>query len=275
MNELLVDEKGNITYNDEAVHVHLILEKLTSEADNVLYINRQINLHDDILHIYDITDHEIDLNNIRVSYSNDDGRTYSTYFYGINSLKEILINDKTSTVELSKSDNEYVLLYNGELITIKDEPQYIHIKDDNGKLIRVTYIPSLNEIHEDVLGAGAECNIVEFDTLLLRFRIPNDRISKCLVETGDEMNNITSDITIRYSPSSDVFYESDFTFNSAHEEYNDLVIYPKMFNNVYTDSMTNAHGKKLTNKNIDITYFINSKFRLRMLVNNNYWRLFK
>ena len=84
------------------------------------------------------------------------------------------------------------------------------------------------------------------------------------------MNNITSDITIRYSPSSDVFYESDFTFNSAHEEYNDLVIYPKMFNNVYTDSMTNAHGKKLTNKNIDITYFINSKFRLRMLVNNTW-----
>ena len=264
------DEKGNIIYNDEAVHVHLILEKLTSEADNVLYINRPINLHDDILHIYDITDHEIDLNNIRVSYSNDGGRTYSTYFYGINSLKEILINDKTSTVELSKSDNEYVLLYNGELITIKDEPQYIHIKDDNGKLIRVIYIPSLNEIHEDVLGAGAECNIVEFDTLLLRFRIPNDRIGKCIIETGDEMNNITSDITIRYSPSSDIFYESDFTFNSAHEEYNDLVIYPKMFNNVYTDSMTNAHGKKLTNKNIDITYFINSKFRLRMLVNNTW-----
>ena len=272
------DENGNIIYNDEALHVHLLLEKITSEDDNILYVNRPINLYNDILHIYDITDHEIDLNDTRVSYSNDGGRTYSTYFYGINSLKEILINDKTSTVELSKSNDDYVILYNGELITIKDEPQYIHIKDDNGKLIRVTYIPGLNEIHEDVLGAGAECNIVEFDTILLRVRIPNDRISKCtietIIETGDKTNSITSDITsditIRYSPSSDVFYESDFTFNSAHDEYNDLVIYPKMFNNVYTDSATNVHGKKLTNKNIDITYFINSKFRLRMLVNNTW-----
>ena len=272
------DENGNIIYNDEALHVHLLLEKITSEDDNILYVNTPINLYNDILHIYDITDHEIDLNDTRISYSNDDGRTYSTYFYGINSLKEILINDKTSTVELSKSGDDYVILYNGELITIKDEPQYIHIKDDNDKLIRVTYIPGLNEIHEDVLGTGAECNIVEFDTILLRVRIPNDRISKCtietIIETGDKMNSITSDITsditIRYSPSSDVFYESDFTFNSAHDEYNDLVIYPKMFNNVYTDSMTNAHGKKLTNKNIDITYFINSKFRLRMLVNNRW-----
>ena len=272
------DENGNIIYNDEALHVHLLIEKITSEDDNILYVNTPINLYNDILHIYDITDHEIDLNDTRISYSNDDGRTYSTYFYGINSLKEILINDKTSTVELSKSDDDYVILYNGELITIKDEPQYIHIKDDNGKLIRVTYIPGLNEIHEDVLGAGAECNIVEFDTILLRVRIPNDRISKCIIETiiktDDKTNSITSDITsditIRYSPSSDVFYESDFTFNSAHDEYNDLVIYPKMFNNVYTDSTTNVHGKKLTNKNIDITYFINSKFRLRMLVNNTW-----
>ena len=272
------DENGNIIYNDEALHVHLLLEKITSEDDNILYVNTPINLYNDILHIYDITDHEIDLNDTRISYSNDGGRTYSTYFYGINSLKEILINDKTSTVELSKSDDDYVILYNGELITIKDEPQYIHIKDDNGKLIRVTYIPGLNEIHEDVLGAGAECNIVEFDTILLRVRIPNDRISRCIIETiiktDDKQNSITSDITsditIRYSPSSDVFYESDFTFNSAHDEYNDLVIYPKMFNNVYTDSTTNVHGKKLTNKNIDITYFINSKFRLRMLVNNTW-----
>ena len=272
------DENGNIIYNDEALHVHLLLEKITSEDDNILYVNTPVNLYNDILHIYDITDHEIDLNDTRISYSNDGGRTYSTYFYGINSLKEILINDKTSTVELSKSDDDYVILYNGELITIKDEPQYIHIKDDNGKLIRVTYIPGLNEIHEDVLGAGAECNIVEFDTILLRVRIPNDRISKCIIETiiktDDKQNSITSDITsditIRYSPSSDVFYESDFTFNSAHDEYNDLVIYPKMFNNVYTDSATNVHGKKLTNKNIDITYFINSKFRLRMLVNNTW-----
>ena len=272
------DENGNIIYNDEALHVHLLLEKITSEDDNILYVNTPINLYNDILHIYDITDHEIDLNDTRISYSNDGGRTYSTYFYGINSLKEILINDKTSTVELSKSGDDYVILYNGELITIKDEPQYIHIKDDNDKLIRVTYIPGLNEIHEDVLGTGAECNIVEFDTILLRVRIPNDRISKCtietIIETSDKTNSITSDITsditIRYSPSSDVFYESDFTFNSAHDEYNDLVIYPKMFNNVYTDSMTNAHGKKLTNKNIDITYFINSKFRLRMLVNNRW-----
>lgn len=274
----ITDENGNIIYNDEALHVHLLLEKITSEDDNILYVNRPINLYNDILHIYDITDHEIDLNDTRVSYSNDGGRTYSTYFYGINSLKEILINDKTSTVELSKSNDDYVILYNGEPITIKDEPQYIHIKDDNGKLIRVTYIPGLNEIHEDVLGAGAECNIVEFDTILLRVRIPNDRISKCIIETiiktDDKQNSITSDITsditIRYSPSSDVFYESDFTFNSAHDEYNDLVIYPKMFNNVYTDSTTNVHGKKLTNKNIDITYFINSKFRLRMLVNNTW-----
>lgn len=272
------DENGNIIYNDEALHVHLLLEKITSEDDNILYVNTPINLYNDILHIYDITDHEIDLNDTRVSYSNDGGRTYSTYFYGINSLKEILINDNTSTVELSKSDDDYVILYNGELITIKDEPQYIHIKDDNDKLIRVTYIPGLNEIHEDVLGAGAECNIVEFDTILLRVRIPNDRISKCIIETiiktDDKTNSITSDITsditIRYSPSSDVFYESDFTFNSAHDEYNDLVIYPKMFNNVYTDNTTNVHGKKLTNKNIDITYFINSKFRLRMLVNNTW-----
>lgn len=274
----ITDENGNIIYNDEALHVHLLLEKITSEDDNILYVNTPINLYNDILHIYDITDHEIDLNDTRVSYSNDGGRTYSTYFYGINSLKEILINDKTSTVELSKSGDDYVILYNGDLIAIKDEPQYIHIKDDNGKLIRVTYIPGLNEIHEDVLGAGAECNIVEFDTILLRVRIPNDRISKCIIETiiktDDKQNSITSDITsditIRYSPSSDVFYESDFTFNSAHDEYNDLVIYPKMFNNVYTDSMTNVHGKKLTNKNIDITYFINSKFRLRMLVNNTW-----
>ena len=272
------DENGNIIYNDEALHVHLLLEKITSEDDNILYVNTPINLYNDILHIYDITDHEIDLNDTRISYSNDDGRTYSTYFYGINSLKEILINDKTSTVELSKSNDDYVILYNGEPITIKDEPQYIHIKDDNGKLIRVTYIPGLNEIHEDVLGAGAECNIVEFDTILLRVRIPNDRISRCIIETiiktDDKQNSITSDITsditIRYSPSSDVFYESDFTFNSAHDEYNDLVIYPKMFNNVYTDNTTNVHGKKLTNKNIDITYFINSKFRLRMLVNNTW-----
>lgn len=272
------DENSNIIYNDEALHVHLLLEKITSEDDNILYVNTPINLYNDILHIYDITDHEIDLNDTRISYSNDEGRTYSTYFYGINSLKEILINDKTSTVELSKSNDDYVILYNGELITIKDEPQYIHIKDDNDKLIRVTYIPGLNEIHEDVLGAGAECNIVEFDTILLRVRIPNDRISKCtietIIETSDKTNSITSDITsditIRYSPSSDVFYESDFTFNSAHDEYNDLVIYPKMFNNVYTDSTTNVHGKKLTNKNIDITYFINSKFRLRMLVNNTW-----
>lgn len=272
------DENGNIIYNDEALHVHLLLEKITSEDDNILYVNRPINLYNDILHIYDITDHEIDLNDTRVSYSNDGGRTYSTYFYGINSLKEILINDNTSTVELSKSNDDYVILYNGEPITIKDEPQYIHIKDDNGKLIRVTYIPGLNEIHEDVLGAGAECNIVEFDTILLRVRIPNDRISRCIIETiiktDDKQNSITSDITsditIRYSPSSDVFYESDFTFNSAHDEYNDLVIYPKMFNNVYTDITTNVHGKKLTNKNIDITYFINSKFRLRMLVNNTW-----
>ena len=160
------DENGNIIYNDEALHVHLLLEKITSEDDNILYVNTPINLYNDILHIYDITDHEIDLNDTRVSYSNDGGRTYSTYFYGINSLKEILINDKTSTVELSKSNDDYVILYNEELITIKDTPQYIHIKDDNGKLIRVTYIPGLNEIHEDVLGAGAECNIVEFDTIL-------------------------------------------------------------------------------------------------------------
>ena len=269
-----INENGNIIYNDEALHVHLLLEKITSEDDNILYVNRPINLYNDILHIYDITDHEIDLNDTRISYSNDGGRTYSTYFYGINSLKEILINDKTSTVELSKSGDDYVILYNGELITIKDEPQYIHIKDDNDKLIRVTYIPGLNEIHEDVLGAGAECNIVEFDTILLRVRIPNDRISRCTIETSDKTNSITSDITsditIRYSPSSDVFYESDFTFNSAYDEYNDLVIYPKMFNNVYTDSTTNVHGKKLTNKSIDITYFINSKFRLRMLVNNTW-----
>ena len=261
------DDNGNIIYNDEAVHVHILLEKLTSEADNVLYVNTPINLHNDTLHIYDITDHEIDLNNTRISYSVDDGRTYSTYFYGINSLKEILINDKTYRVDLKWDDSEkYKFKYSGnnKEYFIEDEPQYINI----GKV--TLYIPGLNEIHEDVLGSGAECNIIEFDTILLRVRIPNDRISKCIIETGDKTNNVTSDITIRYSPSSDVFYESDFTFNSAHEEYNDLVIYPKMFNNVYTDYMTNAHGKKLTNKNIDITYFINGKFRLRMLVNNTW-----
>lgn len=265
------DESGNIIYNDEAIHVHLILEKLTTETDNVLYVNKEINLYNDILHIYDITGHEIDLNNIRVSYSVDDGKTYSTYFHGLNSLKEILTNDKTHRVDLDltndDSENKYKFKYsgNGQEYFIKDEHQYINI----GKV--TLYIPGLDEINEDILNNSAECKIVEYSNLLLRFRIPNDKISKCAIEdSNNSLYDITSEINIRYSPSSNIFYESDFTFNPKYNEYNDFVIYPKMFNNVSTDILTNVHGNKLTNKNIDITYFINSKFRLRLLVNNTW-----
>ncbi len=272
-----IDENENIIYNDEAVDVHLLLEKITSESDNVLYLNTPINLFEDDIHLYDITGREIDLNETHVSYSVDGGRVYSTYFYGLNALKEIKTSDNTITVNLLKQINDnniecYVFEYKVndviETFEITDKEQLINI--ENNGVSSVMQIPSLDDIHVDVFNNSAECNITVYDEMLLRIKIPNDKISKCEIEHNDTLTDITKDITIKYSPTSEIFYESDFTFNCAHDEYNDLVIYPKMFNNIATDTMYNRHGRNLTNKNIDITYFINSKFRLRMLINNKW-----
>ena len=266
-----IDDEGNKVYKDEQVNVHLILEKITSETDNTLYLNYPVNFNTDIIHVFDITGNEIDLSNTRLSYSVDNGATYSTFCYGIDSLKEIIKTDKTKNIELTYNGEEYEFVYDNETYTIKNEQQYIQFKDEDNKLVKILYIPDLNNIHIDVFNNSAECDIVEYDTLYLKIKIPYDKISKCIIEkTDNTAYDITDYITIMYSPSSEIFYESDFTFNGAYDEYNDLVIYPKMFNNVATDKSTNVHGSKLTDKNIDITYFINSKFRLRMLINNQW-----
>lgn len=273
------DENSNIVYNDEQVNVHMILEKIihdnesSDNIDNVLYINTPFNLYSDELIIYDITNHKIDLNDVHISYSTDGGKNYSTYFYGMQTLKDVMHVNNTYVLDVMKviGNDKYVVRHNNRLYVIGEEDRYVNIYDNENNITKIIHIPSINDIRFDLLNNGGECTVEEFFTVLLRIKIPNDKINKCEILSNDIIKDITENISITYASTSDIFYESSFTFNPKYEQYYDLVIYPKMFNNVSTDSIYNRHGLLLTNKKLDITYFINGKFRLRMLVNNKWY----
>ena len=279
------------------VHTHLILEKIIKESDNILYLNKNINLYRDKIHIYDVDKREIDLNDCFISYSTDGGKTYSIFYKGIDDLIDAYKHDNTRAVVLryspeteeysiDKSSADFEWESNSDIIRILNKEQhytYIHYKNNNIDTYRYIYIPSEYEGHIDVLSFKGQTNVITYDDVYIKVKIDNDRIYQCTIEdiTYDNetkiyqkyhshITDITDDITIKYSPSSEVVYESDYTFDPSNDEYNCLVLYPKMFNDVITDIMTNRHGGNLTDKKIDITYWIDGSFRLRMSVNNKW-----
>ena len=255
--------------NEPQLHVHMILEKISTESSNVLYVNNKINLLTESLKIYDINNKEINLNETFISYSNDDGKSYSPFFYGVDSLKNIVNGYSNKNVDVNKDDNGHYIVINNDNIYLTDKEQMLSYIDEYNNVYYVK-VPSLDKTNIDLFNNIGDCTITYYKKILLRIKIENDKIQKCIL-VSDKDYDITENINILYSPSSEIFYESDFTFNpNDAEKYLSFVLYPKMFNNVLTDIMYNKHGNNLTDRKIDITYFINNKFRIRLLVNNRW-----
>ena len=272
----LHDTCGNIPIkfinyeNEPQMHVHMIFEKLTSDNDNVLYINNKINLFTDSIEVYDVTKRKIDINNTFISYSQDNGKTYSPFFLGLNTVNDILNTYNKKDFDIKNDENgQHYIEINDEKIYLSDEEQTLYFGDDNNQYYII--VPSLDKVNIDLFNNLGDCTVTYHKDVLLRLRIENDRIYKCNIIKNDVITDVTNDITIMYSPTSEVFYESDFIFNpNDADKYLSFVLYPKMFNNSPTDIIYNRYGENLTNKKIDITYFINNRFRLRMLVNNKW-----
>ena len=255
--------------NENQMHVHMILEKLTGEGDNILYINKPINLLYDTLHIIDITNNEMDLDDMFISYSRDNGKTYSTYFHGIDTVKNILHNYDRKEIDVLYDEDGHYVNINDDKIYLTDSVQQRTYVDDYG-LSYFVDIPTIEQCNVDLFNNIGSCYVTYYNNVLLRLRIENDRINSCTISNKTEQN-ITDDIKIMYSPSSEIFFEDDFIFNpSAAENYLSFVLYPKMFNNVSSDIIYNRYGSNLTNNRIDITYFINNRFRMRLLVNDRW-----
>ena len=256
--------------NEPQLHVHVILEKITSETDNVLYVNVPVNLLTDKIKLIDLNKREVDLTETFISYSHDNGKTYSPFFFGIESLKNILNTYDKKEINVNIDENGHYIIINDKKIYLTNEEQTLRYVDEYDNEYFV-HVPNLDNANIDLFNNIGDCTVTYYRNVLLRLKISNDRINSFIIISNDVENDITDEITIMYSPTSEIFYESDFIFNPEEaDRYLSFVLYPKMFNNVSTDIIYNRHGSNLTNNKIDITYFVNNRFRLRLLVNNRW-----
>lgn len=261
-----------------STNVHLILEKNTKSNDNLLYINKEIDLYELISDEHDIADSfkiimpnelPLDLNNAMCSYSTNAGRTYSPFFKGINKLFDNLNNNFRIETQFSYDTDEEKFY----ISFIKENTEYKFYLGETETIVNVSnkkyIIPSVNDISIDLLNnMSASGYIYCVEKIRLRIKIGWDKINSISINGEDYID----DIKIRYTPTSEIIYESDFAFNNETEEYLNFVILPKMLNKAKTDIMTNAHGANRTDKEIDITYWIDGEFTLRLLVNNKWHR---
>ena len=213
----------------------------------------------------------------RCSWSTD-GKTFSFWFDSLADAQQNIIDTFTKEVTAVKDtftddDSEehayyYVEMF-GKRYVVTEKSQNIPITFNGNPY--TLFIPPISQLGIDVIGGGnAICNVSSIPLVHYRFQYDQSEISSLKVN-GQEM---VGKVNINYTPSSNIIYESRFEFVQHKDDYatqyRDFVIYPKMISDPAVNKEFNKLNEALYSKN-HIDYWVNSNFKLRLLVNNRWY----
>lgn len=272
-------------------------------------VNYKFNINDTIK-LYNINKESLNNEELYFSYSFD-LKKYSIYYKGWSNLINIIKNNNKEEIILKSKYNNvitnellYYFTFNNIDIYIENESKIIEYNDV------YIYVPSISEININRMDVtDAVCNIYYINLFYIRIKYWDDDIYKIIINNynindNNNFNNvylatqesnsntiyvwenndyndeifITEDeeliilednglnkliydenlVKINFLPSSELLYETHFYVcqkeNKKETIYNNFIIYPKIIN-----------------KNEDISYWINNKFKIKLLVNNKWY----
>ena len=251
------DKNGNYTiwFNNFSTllehydSTHYIDYDLTNEKDDVFVFN----LHE-VLNKYFKTN--ININNYVIYTSpNNTGLLVNNYTSRIDDATNVKITE----------DNKIFYLYRKiqtgkNVIDIEKRPEIIITIPDFTNI-------NVNPLTDNNGKNSAHARFQIYQDIYLKYKYPSSYIEYFFINNEDKLDSIY----VGYFPTSNVVFEKHFRFDPTIDEYADLVIYPKLFTNVNTDEMTNRH---FTDDLTQLSYWIGSRFTLRVLVNNK-WHSYK
>jgi len=146
--------------------------------------------------------------------------------------------------------------YSDFKIKIEDEPIELITKDF------YIYIPQLNAFEFNVMNQVLENpdiigHIIVIPSVDLLVKVNMTEINDICIIRNKYKKSIKKSININYIPSSNLIYESHFSFIQKEDkpstQYNCFVLYPKLLNDN------------------NVNYFVNQNYILRLLVNNKWY----
>lgn len=239
---------------DKYYNCVLLLERYNlNDKSNLIIYNNKININN-ALTIYNTKYEKLNLDNIEFYYTLDKN-TYSIGIKGysnfIKNLKNIFKLKYVISYDLNK--DAYSVFINNKIYTLTNISQSIY---ENGYYI---IIPSLYDIDINAFDKSkVDGYIYKIPDFYICFKYDLNNIYKILLND----KNIYNDISYTLSETSDLILEKHFSFYQNKTDlttnYNAFVIYPQIMSNIISN-------------NDAYLYWVNSEFRIKLLVNNKWY----
>lgn len=279
VNDTCLNIPIRFTNRDKYYNCVLLLEKLNDNRRYIYDLNLNVALSfDDELMIYRDKTTTVDGEHMLIAFS-ENNVDYSLYHDGITNLREIVMSkygvlrstdDGTLTVTTDDDDDvlNYQVTYDGETYVLNDRQQ--SFEHDGSTII----IPSVDALHQSIFNEiddAKNAQLMIYVIPRLYYRVKYDATSIRDVQVNGV--SILKDVELNVRPTSTVIYESHFNFYQHDDDetsiYRDFVMYPKMLCDANVNVITNELNTMYQSRPIE--YFINERFRLRLLVNNKWY----
>jgi len=249
------------TKNNKLYNCVLILEKEQLDIEmlwpyELKVINKPINLFYYDIKIKNTKNELLDLNNLYFAYKQNN--EISPYIQGIDNFKEYLKNSFKHSFTLNSNNNKINLNIQNYVdipIDISNE-EFINESQEYINNEYYVYIPSINELGINPMNPN---DIIGFVYIIpkvdLVIKYNENEINDFIIYHNDINLSLLNNIKINKIKETTFIYESHFSFiQNNDQKYHSFVLYPKILNK------------------LNINYFVNQKFILRLLVNNKWYK---